>query len=81
MTTFDCPICLESYPISDGYVVCSPFNNKGNSRETHTVCIDCIRRFAQSAIGSSPVAKGGVGLQCPVPECNNVLLISKFSFL
>ena len=79
MTTFDCLICLELYPISDGYVLCSPFNNKGNARETHTVCIECIKGFAQSAIGDSPVAEGGVGLRCPVPECNNVLLIGKLS--
>ena len=78
MDKFDCPICLDSYPLSEGCILCSPFDNQGDPRNIHTICIDCIKGFAKSAVGDHRVAKGGIGLPCPVPECQNVLLIGTF---
>ena len=77
MSTFDCPICLESYPIANGCIICSSFNNRGNSRKIHRFCIDCIRGFAKSAIENNQIAEGGVGLRCPIPECSNIIFRSK----
>ena len=80
MDTFDCPICLDSHLIADGCIFCSPFSNKQNLKETHIICIDCIRGFSKSAIENNQIAEGGVGLRCPVVECSNIIFRSKCDF-
>ena len=75
---FECSICYVSYPVNDGVVYCSPFNEEENTETTHGTCIDCIKGLANAATTEAPIAKGGIGLPCPILECENVLLRSKF---
>ena len=78
MNKFDCPICLESYPVTDGCILCSSFNNRGNPRKVHRVCINCIKGLAKSAIENNQIAEGGIGLRCSDLECPNIIPISKY---
>ncbi|KAE9549396.1 hypothetical protein FO519_007386, partial [Halicephalobus sp. NKZ332] len=64
----------------DGCILCSSFNGKGDSRKIHQFCIDCIKGIAKSATEDAPIADGGIGLPCPVEECQNVLHINNFEF-
>ncbi|KAE9549217.1 hypothetical protein FO519_007578 [Halicephalobus sp. NKZ332] len=77
---FECPICFTSYSFDEGVVCCSPFNERGELKEIHGICVDCIRGFAKSATEDARIARGGVGLPCPVPECGNVLFRNSFEF-
>ena len=77
---FECSICYTSYYIDDGVVYCSAFNGKGDLKKVHGTCIDCIKGLGKAAATDAPIAKGGIGLPCPVFECENVILISMFYF-
>ena len=80
MGTFYCPICLDCHQENKGFILCCSFNNETDSTNNHTICIDCIRGIAKSAIENSRIAEGGIGLLCPIPECKNVFFISRFLF-
>uniref|UniRef100_A0A914Y588 K Homology domain-containing protein n=1 Tax=Panagrolaimus superbus TaxID=310955 RepID=A0A914Y588_9BILA len=79
LSQFKCVICYEKFRITDGCITCTKnledpllINNS-----FHSMCIDCICRYAHSAIMDIPVAYGGLGLKCVLPECRNVFLLCK----
>ena len=78
MNCFDCPICYESYSVTDGIIYCRDFIGNEETKN-HGTCVSCIRNLAKAATGDAPVAKGGIGLPCP--SCDNVILTGVSSTL
>uniref|UniRef100_A0AC35F661 RING-type domain-containing protein n=1 Tax=Panagrolaimus sp. PS1159 TaxID=55785 RepID=A0AC35F661_9BILA len=80
-SVFECGICFEVFKIDDGCIKCekNPFVEI-TSNLTHSICIDCMRGYAHSAITDIQVANGGLGLKCIDAECTNVFLLTSFEF-
>uniref|UniRef100_A0AC34GRW5 RING-type domain-containing protein n=1 Tax=Panagrolaimus sp. ES5 TaxID=591445 RepID=A0AC34GRW5_9BILA len=79
--SFECGICFENYCIEDGCITCEKnFFSAISSSETHSICIECMRGYAHSAITDIPVAFGGLGLNCATPECKNIFLLQCFEY-
>ena len=55
--TFECLVCFESYPLDEGRLFCSSILQNGIQNDTHTLCIPCIRRYAQSTRFDGQVRK------------------------
>uniref|UniRef100_A0A915MFZ0 RING-type domain-containing protein n=1 Tax=Meloidogyne javanica TaxID=6303 RepID=A0A915MFZ0_MELJA len=49
--------------------------------QVHAFCRTCVRGSASAAVGEIPMAKGGVGLRCMVPDCENPILYSEIRVL
>uniref|UniRef100_A0A914P2T0 RING-type domain-containing protein n=1 Tax=Panagrolaimus davidi TaxID=227884 RepID=A0A914P2T0_9BILA len=79
--SFECGICFEVFKIDDGCIKCekNPFVEISINL-THSICIDCMRGYAHSAITDIQVANGGLGLKCIDAECINVFLLTSFEF-
>nr|CAD2175141.1 unnamed protein product [Meloidogyne enterolobii] len=57
-------------------------NGKEKSEsQVHAFCRTCVRGSASAAVGEIPMAKGGVGLRCMVPDCENPILYSEIRVL
>ncbi|CAK5009963.1 unnamed protein product [Meloidogyne enterolobii] len=57
-------------------------NEKEKSEsQVHAFCRTCVRGSASAAVGEIPMAKGGVGLRCMVPDCENPILYSEIRVL
>jgi rRNA processing protein Krr1/Pno1 len=77
--TFECGICFEKVYIKEGCVNCEAnVNTPILGSDVHSICVECIRGYAHTAINDIPVAFGGTGLQCSSPECKNIFALSSF---
>uniref|UniRef100_A0A1I8C0U9 RING-type domain-containing protein n=1 Tax=Meloidogyne hapla TaxID=6305 RepID=A0A1I8C0U9_MELHA len=59
-------------------------NQKGKENsesQVHPFCRTCVRGSASAAVGEVPMAKGGIGLRCMVPDCDNPILYSEIRVL
>ena len=65
LAPFDCPICSDSHPRSDAFVVssCRPLSDDGNEVEAdaHTICRDCARTYIIGEVGRQQLP-----VRCPL---------------
>ncbi|KAF7634559.1 RRM domain-containing protein [Meloidogyne graminicola] len=67
---FKCLVCFDQFPLNQ-IVFCS------YDKQAHAFCTDCVFGSALAAVGDVPMAKGGIGLRCMMPECDNPILYSE----
>jgi hypothetical protein len=81
--TLICCVCWEIAPVEEiGF--CDPLYAKpGNlnaegTKETHIFCRSCLEQHALAAAEEMPLAKGGLGLNCMMPGCENPITFRMF---